>query len=262
MNDVTGEELLEIATKEASYLMRDWKESVYGADDIAQEALMQFFLRSRQDPIEYPKTLLKKMVRDALSNARRREDIRRAGPLPEEYPDGVCLLQQWEKAEITREELLVLTDFAKNDTQRGIILHVIRGFDIFDSEDKESIAECLGITLNHLAVQLSRLKEIRVRSEKGVIVSREQLITVVPTCICYWGRRFRRMGCLRNPMNVINAFLWWCMERSRRAGRVKDPRAHDEDYVQLGPLPFPLDLRALTGDERVEININDFSSPD
>ena len=160
MTDVTGEyqELFKMARHEAFNAMRGRPVGSCDADDIAQEVVMEFIkIRMRGKTIRRAKSLLRCLAFQRHTIALRRESRHRTVPMTEEPAAPSSIDQQWEARDSARKELLGM--YPKNDIQKGIIVHTIVGFDIWNPEDRIVVAECLGTTENNLKVQLSRLKK-------------------------------------------------------------------------------------------------------
>jgi hypothetical protein len=178
MSDLTREyeELLGVAKAEARKAMGGQRVGIYDVDDIAQEMMVKFFLAKQKKVIEHPKAFLHELAFQCFTAALRREKRREM----EDITGDVALEQTWEDGEIVTERIIQLGEFASNGVQRGIVLHVLYGFDVKGTDGRKRIARCAGVSDGALATELSRLKG---NALKGVEPGR----TVVPVCTgwCY-----------------------------------------------------------------------------
>ncbi len=146
------------ARVEAAKRMGGRPVGIYGVDDIAQEVLMRFIRIEATETIEKPEALLSDLAFKSFSNAVKREKRRRIEhPDFEQIADDCIVVQHWERDEIIDEQVEALHRFAKNDVQRGIVLHARLGIANTDPLGKTLLKSCLGVSGGSVAVQKSRL---------------------------------------------------------------------------------------------------------
>lgn len=167
----------------ASRRMRGRHYGVYDVDDIAQEMVVTCYLMAAKERIDNPAALLNDLAFKIFCKAVRREKKRRA-----EHPDfdrvaADCLIvQHWERDEVVEERVESLVGFAKNDVQRGLVVHASLGLCDDDPTDRFLMTSCLGVTGNNLAVQKHRLKESarEAASVRTAVTTRR----TAPRCLC------------------------------------------------------------------------------
>jgi DNA-directed RNA polymerase specialized sigma24 family protein len=197
--------LLGEAHEAASKRMGGQRVGIYDVDDIAQEMMVNYYLIALDEPVENAGAMLTDLAFKAFSNAVRREKRRRM-----EHPDfdliadDCFIVQRWERAEIVDEQIEALQHFAKNDIQRGIVLHARLGMQYEDSMDSALMMTCMGVSRGNLATQKSRLiKTARECVEAGGLRTAVSGRSV-PRCRCpVWKMYLARLAARKGPYHLV-----------------------------------------------------------
>jgi len=202
MNDPNNEfvTLRKIAMSEIRRTLRGRSIRSFSEEDLADIVIAEYFAAAermlmRNEVIKNKGAFIRRLTRQCVYHARRQTERRRESSISCEIADTA---KQWEELEALQEKLVRLP--AANRIQRGIIEHLVRGFNVFDPEDQREIAACLGTSEGNLRTQKSRLIAKARKTPEG------DTITVEPECQCT-----RRLG-LRKPFFGFSPHMypWIC----------------------------------------------------